>query len=156
MAPQKHDPRLALRGQHDDALPDGAWWPRSRVLGQELVELFDEWPTSRGAIVRVLYSAPDWEDRPKWVSVHGKRMKTGHFPSDDTHRLVLSMLDTSRCRITVIPPGTPAAEAPRILGEVTANAGMRPADLADRAVAWWDTDGGHSAVMAAAPRDPAR
>lgn len=156
MATQTSHPRLALRAEDDDALPDGAWWPRSRTLARELTELFDEWPASRGAIVRVLYSAPDWEDHPAWVPVHGKRMKTGHFPSDDTHRLVLSMLDASRRRITVIPPATPADEAVRLLGEVTAGTGAAVSVPADPEVSRWDTDGGHDARMSATAKGSRR
>lgn len=126
MATQNDLQRLALGKVAGDPQADGAWWPPSRELGRELAGLFDEWPESMGVIARVLYSPPDWEDRPRWVAVSGKRMKTGHFPTDDTHKLVLSMLDASRCHIVVIPPATPASKAMHILNGVTPLRPMEP------------------------------
>jgi hypothetical protein len=49
------------------------------------------------------------------VPVPGGRVKTGSFPRDDTHTLVLSMLDGSRRTIAVVPPDTEPDDAARIL-----------------------------------------
>jgi hypothetical protein len=103
--------RFSLRPTFDRRFPDGAWWPESRRLDGELDELFALWPPDRGRIIRVLYSPPDWEDRPRSVAVPGRRVKTGSFPHDDTHQLTLSMMDGERRSITVIPPDTPPDQA---------------------------------------------
>jgi hypothetical protein len=115
MATQAPSPRFALRPVLDRELPDGAWWPQSRSLGDQLGELFDLWPTEAGRIVRVLYSPPDWDDHPRSVAVSGRRVKTGSFPHDDTHELTLALLDGQRRTITVIPPETPTTEATGVL-----------------------------------------
>lgn len=102
-------PRLALRQYADSAGYDGAWWPSGRVLGKQLVDLFALWPLEKGRIVRVLYSPPDWEDRPRAVAIPGwGRVKTGSFPHDDSRRLVLTMLTGHRYIVAVIPPDTVA------------------------------------------------
>ncbi|MFZ2016278.1 MAG: DUF5994 family protein [Nocardioides sp.] len=110
--------RFALRPVFNQQLPDGAWWPESRRLSDQLEELFALWPAGRGSIIRVLYSPPDWEDRPRSVAVSRRRIKTGSFPRDDTHQLTLSMFDGARRSITVIPPDTPADEATAALDGV--------------------------------------
>jgi hypothetical protein len=99
----------------DQALPDGAWWPASRSLGDELGGLFALWPTDAGRIVRVLYSPPDWDDQPRSVAVLGRRVKTGSFPHDDTHELTLALMDGQRRTISVIPPETPHHDAAELL-----------------------------------------
>jgi hypothetical protein len=110
--------RFSLRPAFDRRSPDGVWWPESRRLDHELTELFALWPPDRGRIIRVLYSPPDWEDRPRSVSVPGRRVKTGSFPHDDTHQLTLSMMDGERRSITVIAPDTSPAEATAALDGV--------------------------------------
>ena len=103
--------RFTLRQVFDQQLPDGAWWPESRRLSGQLEELFALWPAGRGSIIRVLYSPPDWEDRPGSVAVPWRRVKTGSFPRPDTHQLTLPMFDGARRSITVIPPDPHEATA---------------------------------------------
>jgi hypothetical protein len=139
--------RFALRSIPDRRLHDGAWWPESRHLTDQLGQLFALWPASAGRIVRVLYSPPDWDDHPRAVLVPGGRVKTGCFPQDDTRQLILSMLDGSRRTITVVPPETSAAVAAGILDEVHDVAGGEPPSRVtagsgeDHPV--WDNEGGH-------------
>jgi hypothetical protein len=127
MATQSPPLRFALRPVHDRALPDGAWWPESRSLDDQLGGLFALWPAEAGRIVRVLYSPPDWDDHPRSVAVPGRRIKTGSFPHDDTHQLTLSMLDGQRRSITVIPSDTQADVAEDVFDTVTAPAGASAA-----------------------------
>jgi hypothetical protein len=139
--------RFALRSIPDRRLHDGAWWPESRHLTDQLGQLFALWPASAGRIVRVLYSPPDWDDHPRAVLVPGGRVKTGCFPQDDTRQLILSMLDGSRRTITVVPPETSAAVAAGILSEVDDAAGLAPRagarPGADQDHPVWDNEGGH-------------
>lgn len=127
--------RLSLREGADKRKVVGAWWPRSRQLGEALPELFALWPREAGRISRVLYSPPDWDDHPRMVAIPGRRVKTGAFPRDDTHELVLSMADRTRRRISVIPADTSAREAHQILDGF---------DAVDRGAAHpvWDNEGG--------------
>jgi hypothetical protein len=115
MATQVPSARFALRPVLDRELPDGAWWPESRSLVDQLGGLFDLWPADAGRIVRVLYSPPDWDDSPRSVAVSGRRVKTGSFPHDDSHELTLALLDGQRRTITVIPPETATNEATEVL-----------------------------------------
>lgn len=141
--------RFALTMARDQSAPYGAWWPRSRDLGVELADLFAHWPPTSGRIARVLYSPPDWDDHPRSVATPGRRVKTGSFPKDDTHQLVLTMLDGRRLAIAVIAPNTPGERAEWLLDEA-AGPGKTPAARhvhagrePDESCSTWDNEGGH-------------
>lgn len=133
-----HQSRFALRPVFDERSPDGAWWPTNRSLTDQLDSLFAVWPSDRGRIARILYSPPDWDDRPHKVQVSGRMIKTGSFPRDDTHILTLTMSSGKDRTITVIPPETPPDEANQLLGEIAEI--PRPDHLGDQ----WDNEGGHA------------
>lgn len=134
MASSVHTATLALRPGPDPQSPHGAWWPHSRSLSDQLTHLVDQWPAVQGRISRILYSQPDWDDRPHSVRVTGRRMKTGSFPRDDTHEVTLVLHNGQRRRITVIPPQTSHREANEILDEVADD------EWGDRG---WENEGGH-------------
>ena len=134
--------RFAVRDAFDKNQPYGAWWPRNRTLADQLDDLFSAWPPQAGRIVRVLYSPPDWDDRPRSVAVAGRRVKTGSFPRDDTHQLQLTLGDGVRRAITVIPPETAARAAHDILTAVAADSRV---DTSHTEQAVWDNEGGHGA-----------
>lgn len=109
--------RLALALSGDSHTLDGAWWPRSRALSQELVELFAAWPPHAGYISRVIFCPRDWDDAPGTVPIPNRRgrVKTGFLPIDDRHRLVLMMLDGQRRTLVVIPQSAAEETATRYL-----------------------------------------
>ncbi|GAB7006701.1 hypothetical protein JCM18899A_41740 [Nocardioides sp. AN3] len=109
--------RLALALSADRHTFDGAWWPRSRELGDELVGLFAAWPANAGYISRVIFCPRDWDDAPTAVPIPNRRgrVKTGFLPVDDTHRVVLMMLDGQRRTLAVIPQSAAPETANRYL-----------------------------------------
>lgn len=119
MADSLDSTRLTLR-EGASQRPHGAWWPKNRKLAEQLTLLFDLWPREQGQIARVLYSSPDWDDRPHAVEVVGRRVKTGTFPRDDTHELTLVLHDGQRRFLTVIPPGTSRRVATKALDAMAA------------------------------------
>lgn len=137
-----HSPtaRVAFRPGTDAHAPlssDGAWWPRSRSLADELPGFFAAWPPERGRIQRILYSPPDWDDHPHSVAVPGRQVKTGSFPRDDTHRLTVTLGDRTLRLITVIGADTSPAEARRIVEGVVGTDERDSPDLAG-----WFNEGG--------------
>jgi Family of unknown function (DUF5994) len=127
MATHPHPARLALRPVFDRKLPSGAWWPESRTLSDQLGTLFASWPPEAGRIVRVLYSPPDWDDRPRSVGVGGgRRIKTGSFPHDDTQQVTLSMMDGERRAIRVIAPDSPPEAAAGLLARFAGTEASQP------------------------------
>lgn len=114
------DDRGPLRLRIDHAVPvgglDGAWWPRSRDLARESIDLVDHFPADVGRISRLLYSSPDWDPtadgvRLRRVPVATGTVKLGSFPSDDTHVMVLTLSTRERVRVLVVPPSTDPALA---------------------------------------------
>ena len=83
---------------------DGGWWPQSRDLTLELGDLVDHFPAKHGRIVRVLFSAPDWDDAPKRVPTKRGYVKAGFDPHDDTHVVVLTTSERQELCLLVVPP----------------------------------------------------
>ena len=57
----------------------------------ELVGVCDHFPAQAGYISRAIFSRPDWRTSPRKVMVGRGYMKTGSFPSDDTHVVLLKL-----------------------------------------------------------------
>jgi hypothetical protein len=110
--------RLALTVSADRHTLDGAWWPYSRGLSDELIRLFAAWPAEAGYISRVVVSPRDWDDGPVTVEVPHRRglVKIALLPADTAHQVVLIMIDGQRRSLAVIPPGAPEQTAAKILG----------------------------------------
>lgn len=109
--------RLVLTLTNDQRWGDGAWWPRSRDLAVEVVDLFAAWPTEAGLLSRMYYCPLDWDDAPQAVAIpkrHG-RLRLGHLPAQDEHHVVLAMLDGQRRTLAVVPSTTPAPSAEQFL-----------------------------------------
>ncbi len=102
--------RLALSTAPGTATLDGGWWPWSRDLGVELADLVDHFPAELGRVHRVVFSRPDWDTVPRAVPVARGRVKTGSFPSDDSHMILLRMSTRTDLRILVVPPGHPVGK----------------------------------------------
>lgn len=114
MASRAPTSRFALRLVFDQHLCDGAWWPENHRLNDQLAALSAFWPPARGAVARVLYSPPDWEDRPR-----GRRS------------------------ITVIPPDTPHRDAQEVLDRVRGVAAVRASHDRTEPQSAGDNEGGH-------------
>jgi hypothetical protein len=109
--------RLTLRPSEDRRTLDGAWWPRSRELADELVTLFAVWPPEAGYISRVIVSPRDWDSTPAKVAIPLRRgqVKTELLAQDVTHHAVLIMLDGQRQSLVVIPPDASRETATKYL-----------------------------------------
>lgn len=97
--------RLELSTSPGRSLVDGAWWPRSRDIDVELADLVDHFPGDVGTVYRALYSRRDWTSCPRIVATARRRIRTGAFPRDDTHLVVLSLSTRRSITLLVVPPG---------------------------------------------------
>lgn len=122
MATRPQPTRFAYRSDRDDALPDAVWWPEDRSLTDQLPQLVAMWPARGGHIARILYSPPDWDDRPRQVDVGDRIMKTGCFPQDDTHVVTLTLATGDRRTVRIIQPDTVPDDARAILDQTSAPA----------------------------------
>jgi hypothetical protein len=116
----------------------GSWWPRSRNLELELADLVDHFPKEAGHISRAVFSRPDWDTSPRRVEVGRGPMKTGSFPHDDTHVVLLKLSTGRQLTVLVVPPDasdevahdlmTRAADPANTLSAVQLLAGEREPD----------------------------
>lgn len=132
---------------------DGAWWPRTREIDREVAELVDQFPPSAGRISRVLFSRPDWSTRPRQVRATRGLVKTGSFPGDDTHVVVLNLYAGTQLTVLVVPPATRDPDARSLMAAAVAQGNRRTATELLGAVARrgpeesgarWSDDGGAS------------
>jgi hypothetical protein len=110
--------RLALKASAGPQGLDGAWWPRSRRLDEELVHLFAAWPVGAGYMSRVYVSPRDWDETPISVAIPNRRgqVKIGLLPVDTANQMVLILIDGQRLSLAVIPPSAPHQTATTFMG----------------------------------------
>ena len=127
--------RIRLDNSFKSGPLDGAWWPQSRDLQDEVADLVDHFPYRVGRISRLLFSRPDWDAVAGEASVRRVRaargsVKVGSFPSDDTHIVVLSMATGDRLRLLVVPHDTSPEVAEAIMEQAADDRNTRrPAQL---------------------------
>jgi hypothetical protein len=117
--------RLALKPVNSPrGLLDGAWWPRSRDLTQELSALADILDPLWGRITRVAVNPRYWPTIPRKVPVNGHVVKVGWFTEElDPHKILLLSYTAGRWDLLVIPPETGAPAAARLMAAASAVTG---------------------------------
>ena len=107
--------------RHDPAGPsptlDGAWWPRTLNLAEELPALIVELHGRGNRVSRVLYNPATWDSVPaRKLSADGRVIRVGWFRSMDPHVLmVTSSAGADRLDLLIVPPGTTSAAAGRAM-----------------------------------------
>lgn len=85
---------------------DGAWWPYSRNLADELPALVEAMG-GVGTITRVLLGIGLWPDIPHRISVGGHFVTAGWFVSDhEQHEITLCSYRDGFRTLLIIPPTT--------------------------------------------------
>ncbi|WP_337832578.1 DUF5994 family protein [Pseudonocardia sp. TMWB2A] len=112
--------RVALK---DDPRPvgevDGAWWPRSRVLVDELRELSAGVDDRLGPVTRVGYNLRIWPSVPRRTTTDGHLVRLGGFAS--TPPDVVDVFGAhGRLCLLVVPPESSDADARRCLDRASA------------------------------------
>lgn len=122
--------RLALKPVHPSGGhggPDGAWWPRSHDLPDELSALADVLDPLGGRITHIAVNPRHWLAVPGEVFVNGHVVKVGRFTTGlDPHRVLLMSYTTGRWDLLVVPPDTHAPSAARLMGAASAGTGPPP------------------------------
>ena len=99
---------------------DGAWWPRTRSLSDDLPGLVQELHRRGIRVTRVAYNPDAWEATPRRLEADGRTIRLGWFRSIDPQLLDLTG-DPHRGRLDllVVPPDTTAAVAERAFDAAT-------------------------------------
>ncbi|MFF9221742.1 DUF5994 family protein [Streptomyces viridosporus] len=118
-------------------LLDGAWWPRSRDLFQEIPTLTDALDACWGRITHVTVNPAHWPVIPRKVPVTGHTVHVGWFADEqDPNKVILLSYTVGRLDLLVIPPETEPAAAARLMAAATMPGGIRTASglMADEAM----------------------
>ena len=117
--------RLALKSANTSPeLLDGAWWPRSRDLADELSALADVLDPLSGRITRIAVNPRYWPVVPRKVPLNGHVVKVGWFTTElDPHKILLLSYTTGRWDLLVIPPETGADAAARLMAAASDSTG---------------------------------
>jgi hypothetical protein len=95
---------------------DGAWWPRSYDLAEELTGLLGVLPRAWGRISSVLVNGDTWPDTPERMVIAGQTVHVGHTDSPTApHTVCLLAPGRGRWDLLVVPPATAEAEAVRLM-----------------------------------------
>jgi Family of unknown function (DUF5994) len=115
--------RLALLDavQGERTMLDGAWWPHSDNLVDELPALIVELRHRGARIARVSYHPELWDPAPRRLDADGRIIHLGWFRGIDQHLLGLTEANgRHRLDLLVVPPDMTHADAARAMTEATA------------------------------------
>lgn len=90
---------------------DGAWWPRSTALADELPDLLTSLSDRMGRVVMVGYRRNGWKDTPASVEIGGRAIELLGFTSDEPATVILIGDDGRHLTLHVIRPDTDAEAA---------------------------------------------
>ncbi|MGW6291185.1 DUF5994 family protein [Streptomyces sp. NPDC055058] len=112
--------RLVLGSASRFGRPDGAWWPRTRGLAQELGELADVIDPLWGRLTHVAVNPRHWRPLPHGVVVvNGYEVAVDRFTEVlNPHRILLQSYTAGRWDLLVVPPPTSASSAARLMAAV--------------------------------------
>ncbi|GAA5063207.1 DUF5994 family protein [Nocardia callitridis] len=112
--PPEYTPRLRLKAKskHDDRdCVDGAWWPRTQGLLEELPDLLAVLAVRLGPIFRVVYDPREWQPAPPETIIGQRIVELLPYPSTSDTLLVVFGDDDERVVLRVIAPDTNQADA---------------------------------------------
>ncbi|URM92703.1 DUF5994 family protein [Streptomyces sp. MRC013] len=101
--------RLETTGSREGVL-DGAWWPRSRDITEELPALISALAEHLGPIARVGLDAAAWDGLPVRLVIDDRVVHITSFPvGDDT--VLITRGEGDHFSLLVVPPDTPLEAA---------------------------------------------
>ncbi|MCV7077805.1 DUF5994 family protein [Mycobacterium szulgai] len=83
---------------------DGAWWPRSRRLADELPDLMARLSDQLGPILMVGYHRNGWDDCPQLLEIGGHTVELLGFDGDEPASVILIDKDGHHLTVGVIAP----------------------------------------------------
>ncbi|HTY34881.1 DUF5994 family protein [Mycobacterium sp.] len=101
---------------------DGAWWPRSRHLAEELPDLVASVSDRLGQVVMIGYRRNGWDETPPLVEIAGHTVELLGFTSDEPASVIVIGADGRHLTLHVIPPDTSERDARQALAEASGSA----------------------------------
>lgn len=156
----RYTPRLRLKPKAPGTgYVDGAWWPHSRSLVDELPDLLAVLSVRLGPIERVVYSLANWFRTPDRIVALGRSVRLDGYHYQPMNTVYVVGVNRERLTLLVLAPETDPGYSHRTMMRAAAPnnattaddllmAGVRrAASRADRELAEsrWDGEGGASA-----------
>jgi hypothetical protein len=105
----ENTPRLRLKPKGPvSGHVDGAWWPRTDDLTEELPDLLAVLSVRLGAIDRVLYNLGEWAKMPKRLTTGGRAVRLDGYRRQPANTLQVLGLGRETILLLVVPPQTDA------------------------------------------------
>lgn len=116
---------------------DGAWWPRSTDLVQELPDLVKSVSERLGQVMVVGYRRNGWDETPALTEIDGHSVELLGFTSDEPTSVILIGQDGRHITLHVIRPDASDEVARQALEEARtpADADVAPTSRVARSVA---------------------
>ena len=100
-------PRLRLKPKAPTTgYVDGAWWPHSDILAEELSNLLAVLTVRLGPIERVIYNLGDWAKTPNQVQLGGRAVQLGGYSGQPVDTVQVIGTNGPKLVLLVIPPET--------------------------------------------------
>ncbi|MGX9674189.1 DUF5994 family protein [Mycobacterium sp. HM-7] len=108
----EHTPRLRLKPKAPHSgYVDGAWWPHTSNLSNELPDLLAVLSVRLGRIDRVLYNVDEWSATPAKLATGGRRVHLDGYQRQPRNTVEVVGLDRDKIVLLTVPANTDAAEA---------------------------------------------
>ena len=126
--------RLVLGDAGSERGPyDGAWWPRSRRLLEELPGLIAELNARPGAVAQVLFSLVFWDATARELTAGGCTVQLRGFRTIDPRLLrVTGSHGAGRLDVLVLPPETDPSVAARAMARAVGDPSTPAAQTPER------------------------
>ena len=108
----KNTPRLRLKPKAPTTgHVDGAWWPRSDDLTNELPDLLSVLSVRLGVIDRVMYNLAEWAKVPQRLTTGGRAVRLDGYRLQPANTLQVRGMGREQILLLVVPPHTDPDDA---------------------------------------------
>ena len=105
-------PRLRLKPKgRISGYVDGAWWPHSDDLAEQLPDLLAVLSVRLGRIDRVLFNINEWATPPRKLFTGGRAVRLDGYQRQPINTVEVLGVDRNRIALLVVPPNTDPDEA---------------------------------------------
>jgi Family of unknown function (DUF5994) len=103
----EHTPRLRLKPKAPTSgHVDGAWWPHSDDLAEELPDLLAVLSVRLGPVGRVMYNLAEWAKMPPRLTTGGRAVRLDGYRLQPTNTLQVQGIGRESVFLLVVPPDT--------------------------------------------------
>jgi len=117
----EHTPRLRLKRKAPiSGYVDGAWWPHSNDLAEELPDLLAVLSVRLGAVARVTYNVAEWAKAPRKISIGGRIVRLDGYQRQPSNTIGVLDGRGNQIVLLVVPAQTEPDRAHTIAMEAAA------------------------------------